>query len=165
MAKRKEMADNKESPAAVLGGEASLRGSQAVCKVCEQGEAASKKQIPSAPAAEESPTEGRRSSMTRITQRGPRPLAFLSFQGSVEKSSAGNPKRSLISMALAACANTMSAARSRVDAEPKKVAASEPSLVHLVKSRCPQSRLLINLVSVGLIRGSFCPPATRDLRT
>jgi hypothetical protein len=34
-----------------------------------------------------------------------------------------------------------------------------------VKTRCPQSRHLINLVSVDLIRGSFCPPATRDLRT
>ncbi len=29
----------------------------------------------------------------------------------------------------------------------------------------PQSRHLINLVSVGLLRGSLCPPATRDLRT
>jgi len=39
------------------------------CKVGEEGKAASKKQIPSAPAAEESPTEGRRSPLTRIKQR------------------------------------------------------------------------------------------------
>ena len=46
------------------------RGSQAVCKVREEGKASSKKEIPTSQAAEESPTEGRRSPITRIRQRG-----------------------------------------------------------------------------------------------
>ena len=47
------------------------RGSYAVYKVREEGKAAPKKQIPSAPAAEKGPTEVRRSSITRNKRRGP----------------------------------------------------------------------------------------------
>jgi hypothetical protein len=43
----------------------SARGSQAVCSVPEEWKAASKKQIPSAAAAEESPKEGRTAPITR----------------------------------------------------------------------------------------------------
>jgi hypothetical protein len=47
----------------------------------------------------------------------------------------------------------------------KSMFTCNPALVYRVKTACPQSRHLINLVSVDFIRGSFCPPATRDLRT
>ena len=47
------------------------RGSYAVYKVREEeGKAAPKKQIPSAPSGEKSPTEVRRSSITRNKRRG-----------------------------------------------------------------------------------------------
>ena len=55
------------------------RGSQAVYKVGEEGKAASKKQIPSAPAAEESQKEGRGPPITRIKAARPS-IAFCRFR-------------------------------------------------------------------------------------
>jgi hypothetical protein len=68
------------------------RGSQAVYKVREEGKAASKEQIPFAPAAEESQKESRGSPVARTEQRGPRSLALLSFEGfrSLLKEPSGN---------------------------------------------------------------------------
>ncbi len=45
------------------------------------------------------------------------------------------------------------------------VACGIPAWCIVPKIPSPHSRDLINFVGVGLIRGSFCPPPTRDLRT
>ena len=76
MAKPKIIADKKQSAATVLGIEASLAGAKPSTKSVKEGKAASKKQIPFAPAAKESPTEGRMAPIARIKQRGPSITCF-----------------------------------------------------------------------------------------
>ena len=67
------------------------RGSQAVYKVTEEGKASSKKQIPTAQAAEESRTEARRSPLTRINSAA-LDHTFSKLPG-FNKSSAGDSKQ------------------------------------------------------------------------
>jgi hypothetical protein len=82
---KQEVADKEESAATVLGGEPLLAGVKPSTKSLKKGSFL--QTIPTSQAAEESPTKGRRSPITRIRQRG---LDHMLFE---LKSLAGCPKQ------------------------------------------------------------------------